>query len=148
MMCCDLKSPKGIAGLALRLSFGLSILFLGISHYMTINAYTAMVGSDLGPLAPVGELWGYILPGLLIVGGVLMVAGMYCDIAAWAAGIGLGSIPAGLFLKTVVGGADTAVVMPMAQWALVFLLIYWFAVKSCCCGSCSGGSCGSCGTCK
>ncbi len=146
-------SPKGTAKLLLRVSFGVSLALIGLSHYMTLSVFTGMVSDGLGPLSGLGTLWSYVLPALEIVGGVLLVAGYREDIGAWAAGVALASISIGLLLKPVFGGAALGDVMPGVTDTLLWLLAYFFVVKSCLCGSCcppaggsmSGGHGGSCG---
>jgi uncharacterized membrane protein YphA (DoxX/SURF4 family) len=122
----------------LRISLGVSLLFVGLNHYMTMDGFTGMVSGGLGPLTPLGTIWAYVLPGLMVVGGALLALGMYMDIGSWAAGIALASIPMGLLLKSVVGGVPLTDVMPMVHTTFIWILVYYFAVKSCCCcGSCS-----------
>ena len=142
-------SPKGIIGMLLRISFCLSLIFVGLAHYMQIDAFKGMVATGLGPVAPLGMLWAYVMPGLLIVGGFLMLIGQYVDIGVWAAGIGVASIPAGMLLKSVVGGVSLAETMPAAINAFIWLLVFVWVVKcglccgsSCSTGSCAGGMCG------
>ena len=137
------KSSKGIAGFCLRISFGLSLLFIGLAHYMTMSGFTAMVTDGLGVLSPLGMIWSYILPGLMVVGGVLLTLDMQRHVGVWAAGVGLGSIPAGMLLKSVVTSASLADTMPAAINAFIWLIVFALVVKmmGCCCGngSCSGG---------
>lgn len=142
-----LKSPKCIAGLLVRISFGLSLTFVGVVHYMNIASFTVMASDGLGQLAPLGMLWAYILPGLMIIGGVLFVIGMYMDIGAWAAGLALGSIPAGMLLKSITGGVSLGDTMPAAINGLIWLLVFLWVVKcASCCGKgmsmCGSGDCG------
>jgi len=136
-MHCDVSSPKGVAALALRLSFGISLVLVGINHYMTMSGFSLMVTDGLGPIAFLGTLWAYVLPALMIVGGALFAIGMYLDIAAWAAGLALGSIPVGMLLKPVLTGVSLGDMMPVAVNTFVWILIYYFVVKSSsCCGNC------------
>ncbi len=141
-MCGDLKNPKTAMKIVLRVSFGLSLLLVGVAHYMSLSDFMGMVAGGLGPISMVGTLWAYVLPALMIVGGALFVVGMYCDIAAWAAGVALGSIPVGMLLKPVLGGVALGEMMPHAINAFVWLLVYVLVVKMCCC-CCKGGSCGT-----
>ena len=143
-MSCDTKSPKCAAKLAVRVSFGLSLLLVGVAHYMTLDMFSGMVSDGLGALTLVGTIWAYVLPALMIVGGALFAVGMYYDIASWASGIALGSIPVGMLLKPVLSGVALPDVMPMANNALIWLLVYMWVVKFCaCCGSsCSTGGSG------
>ncbi len=145
-MCKGICSKKAVAGLLIRISFGLALLFHGITLYKGGAAeFAAMTASDLGMLSPVGQAWGYILPALMIVGGALFVVGLLPYYATWIAGVALASIPAGLLLKPILG-APTADMMSMATNAYIWLIIFVVAVRfgfSCCC--CTGGSsaCGS-----
>lgn len=131
-MSCNLSS-KCAAGFVLRVSFGLSLLFVGVAHYMGQAGFSAMVIGGLGPLEPVGAIWAYLLPALQIVGGGLFVIGKYDHIAAWAAGLALGSIPAGMLMKSVLTGVALPDVMGAANNAFIWLLVYAVVVKFGCC---------------
>lgn len=139
MSCCSLKDPKAGAALALRTSFGLSLLLVGIAHYMSLEMFSGMVADGLGPLTLLGTLWAYILPALMIIGGALFAVGMYCEVASLTSGIALGSIPVGMLLKPVLSGVALPDVMPMAINAFIWLVVYALVVKTCC----NGGSCGN-----
>ena len=141
MSCCNPKDPKTAAALALRVSFGLSLLLVGVAHYMTLDMFSGMVADGLGPLTFLGQIWAYVLPALQIVGGALFAVGMYYEIASWTAGIALGSIPVGMLLKPVLSGVALPDMMPAAINAFIWLLVFGWVVK--CCTCCSGGSCGS-----
>lgn len=117
--------------MALRLSFGLSLLLVGVSHYMTLDMFVSMTADGLGPLAFLGQIWAYVLPALMIVGGALLAIGMFEGLGAWAAGIALGSIPVGVLLKPVLGGVSLGDVMPLAVNAFLWLLVYAIVVGSC-----------------
>lgn len=134
MSCCcssDTSYPKGIARLLVRIGFGLSLAFVGIAHYQDPQ-FAESVGRGLGMLEPIGMVWGYVLPALFIIGGVLLTLGLFMNIATWISGIALVSIPAGLLLKSVFGISllDT---MPMANNAWLWIIVFMYAVK--------GGSC-------
>jgi hypothetical protein len=136
-------SPKCIAKLVLRVSFGGALALVGLTHLMDVSNFAPMVADGLGPLSPLGSLWGYILPLLQIVGGVLIVAKYRPDIATWAAGIALGSIVIGQLLKPVLGGVSLGdpMIMGAVNNTLLWLLVYLMVVKCClCCGSCEQGS--------
>lgn len=137
------KSPKCIVALCLRVSFGLSLAFVGLAHYLTISAFRGMVSDGLGAISLLGSLWAYIMPGLMILGGVLLVADKRRDIEAWASGLALGSIPAGTLLKSVIGGLSLADTMPAAINAFVWIILYILVLRMSCCGS---GSCDKSGT--
>ncbi len=145
MMSCDYKNPKAAMKLIVRVSFGLSLLLVGISHYMTFDMFMGMTTDGLGALTVLGTLWSYVLPALMIVGGALFTIGMFTEVAAWTAGIALGSIPVGMLLKPVLGAVPLPDMMPAAINAFIWLLVYVFVVKfSCCCCGC-GSAQGTCG---
>tara|TARA_Y100000310_G_C20501384_1_gene724175 strand:+ start:437 stop:814 length:378 start_codon:yes stop_codon:yes gene_type:complete len=120
---------------SLRLGFGVSLLLVGIAHYMTLDMFMDMVSMGLGPLTFVGTIWAYVLPALMIVGGALFTIGMYRNIAAWTSGVALASIPVGMLLKPVLSGVPLPDVMPAAINAFIWLLVYVAVVKFCGCGS-------------
>lgn len=122
--------------MSLRVGFGLSLMLVGIAHYMTMDAFAGMVTTGLGPIEMLGSLWAYILPALQIVGGALFVIGMYRIVATWAAGIALVSIAVGMLAKPVLSGVPLPDVMPSANNTFIWLLVFYFVVKSGCCGSC------------
>lgn len=124
-------------------SFGLSLLLVGVAHYMTLSDFMGMVSGGLGALTILGTIWAYVLPALMIVGGALFVVGMRADIAAWCTGVALGSIPVGMLLKSVLGGVALGEMMPFAINAFIWMIMYIFVVKFCCCCGCKGGSCES-----
>ncbi|MBM3230732.1 hypothetical protein FJZ28_00210 [Candidatus Peregrinibacteria bacterium] len=139
MCCCDPKNPKSVAALLLRVTFGLSLLFVGISHYMRLQGLVSMM-DGLGPLTVVGQIWAYILPALMIVGGALFAIGMYLQIGTWAAGVALASIPAGMMLQPVLSPVGIADMMGATINAFIWLIVFALVVRtSCCsCGDCSG----------
>ncbi|MBI5155770.1 hypothetical protein HZA45_00695 [Candidatus Peregrinibacteria bacterium] len=137
------KTPKCIAGMLVRISFGLSLVFVGVVHYMDVASFRVIASDGLGQLAPLGMLWAYIMPGLMIIGGVLLVIGMYMDIAAWAAGLALGSIPAGMLLKSITGGVSLSDTMPAAINGFIWLLVFLWVIK---CASCCSKGMSMCGT--
>ena len=139
MKFCNPQDAKSVAGFLLRVSFGLSLLFVGIAHYMTLEGFAAMTSDGLGPLTAVGGLWAYILPALMIVGGALLAIGMYHHIAAWCAGLALASIPAGMLIKPLLSGVALPDVMPAAINAYIWLIVFVLVIKMCC-GCCGGGS--------
>ena len=148
MMSCDYKNPKAAMKLIVRVSFGLSLLLVGISHYMTFDMFLAMTTDGLGALTILGTVWAYVYPALLIVGGALFAIGMFTEVAAWTAGVALGSVPVGMLLKPVLGAVPLPDMMPAAINAFIWMLVYIFVVKfSCCCGggSSQGSSQGGCG---
>ncbi|MBM3227712.1 hypothetical protein FJZ27_02500 [Candidatus Peribacteria bacterium] len=126
------KCPKLIRATVFRVSFGLSLLFVGVAHYMSFGAFKAMVSDGLGPITLLGALWAIILPALMIVGGGLLVADKRRDIESWATSLALGSIPAGMLLKSLIGGLSLADSMPAAINAFVWILVYGLVLRLSC----------------
>lgn len=120
-----------VAKIVVRVGFGLSLALVGVAHYQDAAVFAEAVGRGLGPLESLGMMWGYVLPGLFIVGGVLLALGLYSSVGALLAGLGLVSIPAGLMLKSVLSGLSLNDTMPPAMNALVWLLVYLAAVRAC-----------------
>lgn len=137
-MCCSGHSAKGVARMFARIGFGLALAFVGFAHYQdpTFAGQTAL---GLGVLSPLGMIWGYILPGLMILGGLLLAFGIYMEIAAYAAGLALASIPAGLMLKSAMTGVPLTDTMPYAINAFVWIIVLLMVVK----GRCGMGMCGT-----
>lgn len=141
-MCCSSHDSKGIARLFVRIGFGLALAFAGLAHYQD-PTYAESVGRGLGVLEPLGMVWGYILPGLMIIGGLLLAFGIYMHIAAYLSSIALASIPAGLMLKSAISGISLNDTMPPTMNALVWILVLMFAVKGSCGSSCAAAcACG------
>lgn len=129
----------------LGFSFSLSLIFVGLTHYMTIDSFRIMVSDGLGPLAPLGTIWAYVFPGLLVIGGLLLLIGKYMDIGVWAVGLALGSIPAGMLLKPLMSGVGLSEMMPPAINAFIWILVFMWVVKCGVCASCKDGACAMCG---
>src|SRR3989338_1364638 len=123
------KTTSEITALVLRISFGISLLAVGLSHYMTFAAFKPMVVSGLGPLEFLGVIWAFILPALMILGGATFVIGKFEEVAVLASGIALGSIPAGMLLKPVLTGVSLADMMPAAVNAFVWIIVFVLVVK-------------------
>jgi hypothetical protein len=144
-MCCSSGNNTFIARQLVRVGFGLALVFAGIAHYREAESFAMSVGNGLGPdwLVGIGNVWGYILPALLILGGLSLTFNVMTRIGVWAAGLGLVSIPAGLMLKSAVTGISLGDTMPPAMNAFVWILIFIVAVKSteCDCLDCMYDSC-------
>lgn len=128
------QHPLCIAGTVARMSLGLSLLCVKLVHYMSFGSFVGMVSEDLGALTMLGVLWAYILPALMIIGGALLVLGMFDEVAVWCASLALGSIPAGLLLKSVLSGLPLSETMQPAINALIWLiaLVVITRVTGCC----------------
>ena len=124
------KHPKAIFVTVLRISFGLSLLLVGVSNYQGITGAVEISSSSLGFLSFLGTIWAYIFPALMIVGGALLIVRKRLDIAIWCTVISIAAIPAGVLLKPVISNSPAMLgqVMPMAINAMVWLLILGFIV--------------------
>lgn len=145
-MCCSASvyHPKGISRLFVRVGFGLALAFVGFAHYQN-PFYAESVARGLGVLEPVGMAWGYVLPALMILGGLLLAFGIYMNVAAYASALALASIPAGLLLKSVISGIPLESTMPPAMNALVWIIVLLMVTKGSSCGkasSCVADGCG------
>jgi hypothetical protein len=138
LMCCSSSSPRCTAKKIVRVGFGLALAFVGFAHYQD-PTFAESVGRGLNSLESLGMVWGYILPGLFILGGLLLAFGIYAQIAAGVVSVALVSIPAGLMLKSAIGGISLGDTMPPAMNALVWLAVFLLIVKKksanmCVCG--------------
>ena len=124
--CSIPKHPKAIVGLVLRITFGFSLLLIGVSHYQGIGDFAEMTASGLGPLSFLGSVWAYILPLLMIVGGALFVLKKKAEVATWCITIALGSIVVGMLLKPVLSNDPSSLgpAMSMSQSAFLWLIFF------------------------
>ncbi len=125
----SISNPVVVAKHVIRIGFGVSLALVGIAHYMDAATFAEAVGRGLGVLEQAGMVWGYVLPGLMIVGGVLIALGFFPAVGSLVAGVALVSIPAGLMLKSVLSGISLNDTMPPAMNAIVWLLYYVAAVR-------------------
>lgn len=130
MHCSSTKS----AATVLRIFFGLGLMCAGIAHYRD-PTFAEMVGAGLGPLTQLGMAWGFLLPGFMIVGGLLFAFSLLHPVGAWLSAIALGSIPAGLMLKSAIGDLSLVETMPAAMNAYVWIIVFLILLKMrrCCC---------------
>lgn len=141
-MCCSSSSPKCTAKKIVRAGFGLALAFVGFAHYQD-PTFAESVGRGLASLESLGMVWGYVLPGLMILGGLLLAFGIYGQIAAGVTAVALVSIPAGLMLKSAIGGISLGDTMPPAMNALVWIAVFLLVLKKKPAGMCgSGCGCG------
>lgn len=143
-MCCSSSSPKCTAKKIVRVGFGLALAFVGFAHYQD-PTFAETVGRGLNALESLGMMWGYVLPGLMIVGGLLLAFGIYANLAAAVTAIALVSIPAGLMLKSAIGGISLGDTMPPTMNALVWIAVFILVQKkksACGAGACGMNACG------
>jgi len=141
LMCCSSSnSPKCTAKKIVRVGFGLALAFVGFAHYQD-PTFAESVGRGLNVLEPIGMAWGYVLPGLMILGGLLLAFGIYPNVAVGVSAVALVSIPAGLMLKSAVGGISLADTMPPTMNALIWILVLMKVAKKK--ASCAPMDCGT-----
>lgn len=122
------SQPKEIAAAILRVSFGLSLMFVGLAHFTDIKSFAIVVSDGLEAIWLLPVIWAYIQPALMLFGGALFVINRFPALAVWSAGVSLAVIPAGMLLKTIFG-LDLADMMAAAINAWIWLIIFVFVVK-------------------
>lgn len=105
-------------------------------------------------LAGIAGVLAYIVPALMIVGGVLFAIRKLGCVSKTCILASLGGIIGWAGLAVLVGDGNAAgAMMPMIQNAAVLLILYYMIKKASCSkmpcapGACAGGSCAS-GSCK
>lgn len=111
----------------LRASLGGTLVLIGISAYRNFSAFVANVSDGLGPIMILVVPWSFILPGLLIVGGSLLILGRYQWVAAWMCGLSVGTIPVGLILKTVLTGLPLPDMMAAGYPSIIWIVGLYLA---------------------
>ncbi len=134
LLPCTGCSLKHLAAKIIRVSFGLTILLVGLAWYIQFDSFAIQVTDGLGPLSFIGAIWAYLLPGLMILGGALFVTGLLPDAAVWAAGVAIGSIPPGMILKTVLSDVALDDNLPWAFNMCLWMMMLYIAAKSLSCG--------------
>lgn len=114
----------------LRLALGVTMVCIGISAYRDFTPFVAIVTDGLGPVAFLGYVWAFLLPALLIFGGVFLVIGRYLQLAAWTGGIALASVPVGMVLKTVMTDLPLPDMLTASYPAFVWLLAFVLALQT------------------
>lgn len=134
MRCCGMVTPWFV-----RIGFGVALAAYGVAHYRFIGSFVPMaVGPFQGIpfLATIVWLLAYIVPGLQIVGGVLVAVRQFCSIAKFCVLAALGGIIGWAGLAIMVGPMEIAQAMSGAILnATVFLVLYVLVKKFDCCGS-------------
>jgi len=148
-MCSSGGHNTWLSRQIVRMGFGLALLFTGIAHYRDATGFATYVSKDLGPdwIVGLGQTWGYVLPFLMIVGGLSLTFNLFTYVGVGAAGLALASIPAGMTLKAAMGGIPLGDAMSASMNAYIWILVYLFAVKGTkkvCGGACCGSSCAGC----
>ncbi|MBT3293125.1 hypothetical protein HN512_04035 [Candidatus Peregrinibacteria bacterium] len=143
-MCCKLTA-KAAYGLCLRVTFGVSLLLVGLIFYSSFTGFKAMAMGDMGFLEPLGFVCAYIIPALMIVGGALIAIGLFMEVGALLAGIALGSMSIGLLVKPLLSTTELlAAVRPVIMEIFLWMIVGYFAVRVSSCFSkekCADGKC-------
>lgn len=131
-----------------RIAFGLVLAGYGVNHYRTLGQFVGMAKGVFPTVAILGMIAGvlaYIVPALMIVGGVLFAIRKLCCLSKVCILGSLGGIIGWAGLAVLVGDGNAAgAMMPMIQNASILLILYYAMKKKSCCstsGSCAGGSC-------
>ncbi len=145
-MKCPLKYSCWIP----RIGFGLVLVGYGVNHYRTLDGFVGMakgVFPTVAVLAKIAGVLAYIVPALMIIGGLLFAIRQLCCVSKMCILASLGGIIGWAGLAVLVGDANAAgAMMPMIQNASILLILY-FAMKkkstSCCTtqGACTAGAC-------
>lgn len=159
-------SLKAAGLLGLRLAIGFIFIYMGLTklvwnHAGSAAMFTAKIGLPGG-----GDLWAYVVGSLELLGGVMVVLGLWVRYAAtWLAIIMLvamatvhrGNPVTGYFLPlAVLGGCLGLLGTGAGRWRVVKTECHCGGCKEtasgqpmsgegegCCGGGCGGGSCGS-----
>jgi uncharacterized membrane protein YphA (DoxX/SURF4 family) len=155
-MCSPMScGPKGTAHKLTRISFGLTLLLVGIAYFVKNPTFAALMAEGISgtAIAPLGQIMAYVLPGLMVVGGLIYVIGAFMEIGAWVTGIALGLFPVLMILKSIVSvEIEPVSVMPFVVYGLAWLILYVLVTKNtgcgskaACCGTGAGCGCGMAG---
>ncbi|TSC79600.1 MAG: hypothetical protein G01um101425_531 [Candidatus Peregrinibacteria bacterium Gr01-1014_25] len=122
------QEPSQIATTIVRISFGVSLMFVALAHFSDLQSFSLVVSDGLEFLGPLPRLWAYIQPSLMLFGGALLAINRFPILATWCAGVALAVIPVGMLSKTIFG-LDLADMMASAINAWIWLLIFLAIVK-------------------
>ena len=143
--CGNGKCPCTVAPYLPRIAFGLVLAGYGVSHYRNLSGFVGMakgVFPTVAILGTVASLLAYIVPALMIVGGVLFALKQLCCISKTCILASLSGIIGWAGLAVMVGDGNAAgAMMPMIQNASVLLILYYMVKKASCCKSACAGSC-------
>lgn len=127
----------------LRIAFGLVLVSFGVNHYRHIADFITMVRAPFDGVAVLGgvaEILAYIVPALMIVGGVLFAIKQQRCISKTCIYAVLGGIIGWASLGVLVGNSAAAgTFMPVIQSTAVLVVFYWVVRKLSCC--CCGPNC-------
>lgn len=138
-MCGNGKCPCNYVHWFPRIAFGLVLASYGVNHYRHMNDFAAMSKSAFPAVPVLAGLVGilaYIVPALMIVGGVLFAVRQFGCVAKTCILLSLCGIIGWAALAVMTGdGASGGSYMPAIQNAVVLLVWYYVIKKSSCCSS-------------
>ncbi len=132
-----------------RIGFGFLLASIGVSHLKNLSEFVELskgVAGGVPVLATVVGALAYIVPGLMIVGGVLFAVRKLCCVAKACVLASLGGILGWAGLGILLGDAKAAMqFMPSVLNASVMLLTFCAIKRMSCCeqSACTSGSCGT-----
>lgn len=123
------KSASAVSNVVLRIAVGLPMVLIGIAEYRDFAPFVANVTDGLGALEVFGTIWAHFLPAMFIFGGGMLMVGRYQYVTAWIGGAAVGSIPAGLLLKTMMTGIPLPDMIAACFPPFIWLLAFYFALN-------------------
>lgn len=105
------------------------MVLIGISAYRDFAPFVANVTDGLGFVGAFGTVWAYLMPALLIFGGIFLAIGRYGYISVLTAGMALASVPIGLMLKNTITGLPLPDMMAAAYPSMVWIIAFYLAVN-------------------
>ncbi len=146
--CGNAGCPCKFAPWLPRIAFGLVFIAFGVNHYRHLNDFVGMSKSAFPSVAMLAGLAGvlsYIVPALMIVGGVLFAARKLCCIAKTCILAALSGIIGWASLAVLVGDGNIGgAMMPLIQNAAIMMLLFFAVKKIGCCSSAAPAAGGSC----
>lgn len=147
MCSSSCHGPKGAASTLARIGFGVTLLLMGVAHYLKLDSFTSLMSEGLAttPLAFLAPVMAYVLPALMIIGGFLYTIGFFMTVGAWVTGIALAAFPILMILKAVVApDIEPTSVMPFVVYGIAWLVLFKMVTKSGCGhkGCATGCACG------
>jgi hypothetical protein len=113
----------------------------GVNHYRNFEGFMAMAKGafpTVPALAMIAGLLAYIVPALMIVGGLLFAIKQQACISKVCIVAALSGIIGWAGVALMVGPAEIgASAMPAVQFAAIVFLLYFKVKKMGCCGKCA-----------
>ncbi len=132
--------PAIYVGWLPRIAFGLVLVGYGVNHYRNLSGFVGMAKGvfTIGFVSSIAGMLAYIVPALMIVGGVLFALKQLCCVSKTCIIASLSGIIGWAGLAVLLGDGNAAgQMMPMIQnTALLFVLYYVIkkmSCKKCCC---------------